>query len=179
MDEPLMGSPLTRVNNVVDRLISLSSIIGTLALIFIVLVILIDVVGRLFGTPLTGAQDLSQMTMVIIVFGGMALCDKLGGNIAVDIFEDKFSPRMNHWLDIVGWLIGAAIFVGIAYTMLDAAALAKMLNLSTNTIGIPKAPFQYVLAGFAALTALSMLIRSVAYILSPDTEYKKAHEEEL
>lgn len=162
-----------------DRLISLSSIIGTLALIFVVLLILADVVGRLFGAPLNGAQDISQMSMVVIVFGGMALCDKLGGNIAVDIFEDKFPPKMNRWLDIIGWLIGAAIFAGIAYTMLDAAALARLLNLSTNTIGIPKAPFQYLLASFAALTALSMLIRSVRHILSPGTGYKKAHEEEL
>ena len=167
------------ISGVMDRLIGLSSIIGTLSLIFAVGVTLVDVLGRLVGFPLTGAQDLSQMSMVIIVFGGMALCDKLGGNIAVDIFEDKFPRRMNRWLDIIGWLIGAAIFFAIAYTMVEAAALARLLNLSTNTIGLPKAPFQYILAGFATLTALSMLVRSVAHILSPDADYKKAHEEEL
>lgn len=166
-------------NQVMDRLIGLSSIIGTLSLIFAVAVTLADVVGRLVGFPLTGAQDLSQMSMVIIVFGGMALCDKRGGNIAVDIFEDKFPRKMNHWLDIIGWLIGAAIFFAIAYTMVEAAALARLLNLSTNTIGLPKAPFQYILAGFAALTGFSMLVRSVARMLSSDAEYKKAHEEEL
>ncbi|GAB2785693.1 TRAP transporter small permease [Halomonas shantousis] len=167
------------INQIVDRLIGLSSIIGTLSLIFAVVVTLVDVVGRLVGFPLTGAQDLSQMSMVIIVFGGMALCDKLGGNIAVDIFEDKFPRKMNHWLDIIGWLVGAAIFFAIAYTMVEAAALARMLNLSTNTIGLPKAPFQYILAGFAALTALSMLVRAIVYILSPEAGYRKAHEEEL
>lgn len=179
MNQSFMGSSLKRIINVVDRLISLSSILGTLALIFVVLLILTDVIGRLFGAPLTGGQDISQMAMVIIVFGGIALCDKLGGNIAVDIFEDNFSSKMNRWLDIIGWLLGAAIFSGITYTMIDGAALAKMLNLSTNTIGIPKAPFQYLLAGFTALTALSMLLRSITYILSPDKEYRKTQEEEL
>ncbi|WP_136068580.1 TRAP transporter small permease [Modicisalibacter radicis] len=147
-----------------DRFVNLSSVIGTLALIFAVLVTLVDVTGRLFGAPLPGGQDLSQMTMVIIVFGGMALCDRQGGNIAVDIFEDKFPRRMNHWLDVAGWALGCAIFAAIGYTMLDAAEISKMLNLSTNIIAIPKAPFQYILSFFAFLTALSMLARIVTTV---------------
>jgi TRAP-type C4-dicarboxylate transport system permease small subunit len=52
-----------------------------------VLVILADVIRRAMTAPLRGAQDVSQKSMVIIVFGGMALCDKLGSHAAVDIFE--------------------------------------------------------------------------------------------
>lgn len=161
-----MSHFLTQVTRTLDRFVNLSSILGTLALIFAVLVTLVDVTGRLFGAPLTGAQDLSQMTMVIIVFGGMALCDQQGGNIAVDIFEDKFPARMNHWLDITGWVLGCAIFTAIGYTMLGAAEMSKLLNLSTNIIAIPKAPFQYIVAFFAFLTALSMLARIVKTLLT-------------
>ncbi|WP_368074615.1 TRAP transporter small permease [Alloyangia pacifica] len=57
-----------------DGLISLSAFLGTLGLLFVVGVIVVDVIGRNFGMPLYGAQDLVIMTMVIIVFGGMALC---------------------------------------------------------------------------------------------------------
>ena len=57
-----------------EGLIRLSAIIGTLGLLFVVAVIVVDVVGRNFGAPLYGAQDLVMMTMVIVVFGGMALC---------------------------------------------------------------------------------------------------------
>jgi TRAP-type C4-dicarboxylate transport system permease small subunit len=70
-----------------DRLISLSAFFGTVCLIVQVVVILIDVVGRYFGYPLTGARDISQMAMVMVVFGGMALCDRIGGHISVDVFE--------------------------------------------------------------------------------------------
>lgn len=174
-----MNSALSHITKLMDRLISLSSTIGTVALIFVVLVILTDVVGRLMGFPLSGAQDLSQMSMVIIVFGGMALCDKLGGNIAVDIFEDKFSPQMNRWLDIIGRLVGAAIFMGIAYTLWEAAAISKMLNLSTNVLGLPKAPFQYLLIAFSSLTAISMLLKAVTVILMPGAEQEETHEEAL
>ena len=84
-----------------DGLIALSAMIGTLALIGEVCVILADVVGRYFGSPLRGAQDVSQMGMVIIVFGGMALCDKLGGHVAVDVFERAYPAFLNRAIDIV------------------------------------------------------------------------------
>ncbi|WP_277811339.1 TRAP transporter small permease [Chromohalobacter canadensis] len=173
-----MSHILTHVTRMLDRLVSLSSIIGTLALIFIVLVTLVDVTGRLFGFPLTGAQDLSEMTMVIVVFGGMALCDKQGGNIAVDIFEDKFPRKMNFFLDIAGWVIGCAIFTAIGYTMIGAAEISELLNLSSNIIGIPKGPFQYAVAFFAFLTALAMFARIVTTLLSPWNRYPAPHGEE-
>lgn len=168
----------TRVTRTLDGLVNLSSILGTLALIFAVSVTLIDVTGRLFGAPLPGGQDLSQMTMVIIVFGGMALCDRQGGNIAVDIFEDKFPARMNRWLDMVGWVLGCAIFTAIGYTMLGAAEMSKLLNLSTNIIAIPKAPFQYIVAFFAFLTALSMLARIVSTSLTSSHRHASLQKEE-
>ncbi|MCI0509684.1 TRAP-type C4-dicarboxylate transport system permease small subunit [Chromohalobacter marismortui] len=173
-----MSHFLTQVTRTLDRFVNLSSVVGTLALIFAVLVTVVDVTGRFFGAPLTGGQDLSQMTMVIIVFGGMALCDQQGGNIAVDIFENKFPARMNYWLDIAGWVLGCAIFTAIGYTMLGAAEMSKLLNLSTNIIGIPKAPFQYIVAFFAFLTALSILTRIVKTLLTPSYSRAAPQKEE-
>ena len=40
--------------------------------------ILYDVIGRALGSPLYGSQDLVTMTMIILVFGGMAICDRRG-----------------------------------------------------------------------------------------------------
>jgi TRAP-type C4-dicarboxylate transport system permease small subunit len=154
--------------NAVDRLIGLSTLIGTLALLGVVSIILIDVLGRnLLGHPLSGAQDLSQTGMVLIVFGGMAVCDKLNANVSVDIFEHRFGDTLNHVLDSLGWLIGGALFIAIGVTMIDSAAISRLLNLSTNILSIPKAPLQYAVAGFSFLTAASMLSRLVLTWLTP------------
>jgi TRAP-type C4-dicarboxylate transport system permease small subunit len=56
-----------------DRLIGLSATIGAVGLLVEVAVILTDVIGRAFGYPLYGSQDMITMTMVILVFGGMAM----------------------------------------------------------------------------------------------------------
>lgn len=148
-----------------DGLTRLSALIGTLGLIAEVVVILIDVIGRFFGNPLTGAQDISTMAMVLVVFGGMALCDKIGGHISVDLFENSMSGWMVRVGDVVSALLGAAIFAGIAWTTWDSAALSRMLNLSTNIINLPKAWFQYFVIAASLITALGMLLRAVTLTL--------------
>lgn len=170
---------LKQLTKWVDRLVSLSTSFGAVILVAAILIILVDVIGRMFNAPLEGSLDLTQMAFVFIVFGGMALTDKQGGHISVDIFEQSFSRRLNFWLDIIGWLIGAAIFFGIAWTVIESAAISKLLNLSTNVLELPKAHFQYAVAVFSVLTGISMSLRTVIAIFSPIEEHPHSHEEPL
>ncbi|MFT6676059.1 MAG: TRAP-type C4-dicarboxylate transport system permease small subunit [Sulfitobacter sp.] len=149
-----------------DRLIGLSANLGALGLSVEVVVILVDVVGRALGRPLLGSQDLITMAMVILVFGGMALCDRDGGHIAVDLIEPYLSPAVNRWINIFSAVLGAVTFVFIAWAIIESAKLSVMLNLSTNLLRLPKVWFQSALAGFAILTALGMLLRSVELAFS-------------
>jgi len=149
-----------------DWLISLSAVFGTLGLLVEVGVILVDVIGRALGAPLFGSQDLITMTMVILVFGGMALCDRSGGHIAVDLLERKYPDWLNRTADILWALIGALIFVLLAWAVHDSAKLSVMLNLSTNLLRLPKVWFQDALSIFALVTAFAMLLRALELTLS-------------
>jgi len=148
-----------------DRLIGLSANLGALGLIVEVGVILVDVIGRSFGVPLYGSQDLISMSMVVLVFGAMALCDRQRGHIAVDLFEPRFPAALNRAIDILAALLGAVVFAFIAYAIIDSAKLSVMLNLSTNLLRLPKAWFQWGLAGFSIITALGMTLRAVELCL--------------
>ena len=59
---------LAALRKLADRLIGLSTSIGALALVFLMGVIMVDVVGRAFGSPLYGSHDIVTMFMVIVVF---------------------------------------------------------------------------------------------------------------
>lgn len=162
-----------------DRLISLSALVGTLGLLTEVLVILIDVIGRYFGAPLVGSQDISQMAMVLVVFGGMALCDKIGGHVSVDVFE-RLLPTRALWLgDVIAPFLGAAIFCAIAWTVWESAALSRMLHLATNIIYLPKAWFQYAIVAMSLITALGMLIRGFAIAVSGKPIHHMQEREEI
>jgi len=157
---------LAQLRTAADRLIGLSANIGALGLLVEVAVILTDVIGRAFGYPLYGSQDIITMAMVILVFGGMAMCDRDGGHIAVDLFEPRYPDWLNRGIDIFAALLGALIFAFIAYSILESAKLSVMLNLSTNLLRLPKAWFQWGLAGLSILTALGMLLRAAELSIS-------------
>lgn len=157
---------LKAVRKLADRLISLSAALGALGLIVEVVILLADVIGRAFGSPIYGSQDMITMTMVIVVFGAMALCDRQGGHIAVDLFERSYPAWMNRLIDIFSALLGAVIFVGIAYAVNESAKISTMLNLSTNLLRLPKDIFQHCLSILALLTAAGMSLRAVELILS-------------
>ncbi len=149
-----------------DGLIGLSVALAALGLLFEVGVILVDVVGRAFGNPLYGSQDLITMTMIILVFGAMAACDRTGGHIAVDLFQRHYPPAMNRSIDILAAITGAVIFAALAYATWDSARISEMLNLSTNLLRLPKAWFQYALIGFSVITALGMALRAAELSLT-------------
>lgn len=157
---------LAAVGRVADRLIDLSASIAAFGLVIEVGVILIDVVGRFFGRPIYGSQDLITMTMVVLVFGAMALCDRRGGNVSVDLLQRYFPAGVNHAIDVAAALLGAAIFVALAWAVWESAKLSVMLNLSTNLLTLPKAWFQWALCGFALITALGMGLRALDLMLN-------------
>ena len=145
--------------------IALPAVLGTLGLMTEVAMILADVTGRYFGAPIRGAQDVTQMAMVVLVFGGMALCDRQGGHISVDLFERHFPGWLNHLADIVAAILGAAIFLGIAWTTWESAGLSRLLNSATNIIRLPKYWFQYYVIGASLVAVLGMSLRAVILIV--------------
>ncbi|SLN12728.1 Tripartite ATP-independent periplasmic transporters, DctQ component [Roseivivax jejudonensis] len=149
-----------------DGLIGLSAFLGALGALVEVVVIVADVVGRALGAPLFGSQDLITMTLVIVVFGGMAVCDRVGGHISVDVLERRFPDGLNRAINIGSALLGAVIFAFIAGAVAQSAGLSRMLNLSTNLLGLPKAWFQYALCALAVITALGMLLRAAELAIS-------------
>lgn len=140
--------------------------IGSAGLITAVVVILVDVIGRLFGSPLTGAQDIPTMAMVLIVFGGMALCDKIGGHVAVDLLESSMPSWMIRAGDIASALLGAVIFAGIAWTTWTSVLQMRGFGiiLKTNIIGLPFDWFKLLIVAASPITAIGMILRVVSLV---------------
>ena len=156
-----------------DRLISLSATVGAAGLLFEVVVILIDVIGRALGHPLFGSLDLITMTFVVVIFGAMALCDRNGGHIVIDILETHFPSSFNRAVDIVSAFLGAILFMLLAWTVYGSSRLSVMLNLSTNLLELPKYWFQWTLCALSILTSLGMLLRGIELLAGARDVQKK------
>jgi TRAP-type C4-dicarboxylate transport system permease small subunit len=159
---------LPRLSALVDRLIGLCVLLGAAGILVALGVVSADVVARYFGSPIYGARDIVQMAGIFVVFGGMAYAHRRGGHISVDLLESRFSPGFNRVLLVAGHLLGAVVFLLIAWQLYEATKLARMLKMSTNLLYLPRAPFLWAMMAFSIVTALSMFLRAAEQALGQE-----------
>lgn len=153
---------------VTDGLILLCALAGAAGLLVALVVVAADVTGRAFGAPLYGARDIVSMAGVFVVFGGMAQAHRKGAHIVVDLFERYFPRPLNRVLTVAGHLLGAFVFVLIAWQLWAMVDLARLLRMSTNLLYLPRAPFLQAMTVMAGVCALSMALAALECVLPQD-----------
>jgi TRAP-type C4-dicarboxylate transport system permease small subunit len=119
----------------------------------------LDVVLRyVFNAPFRGSLEVTQFAMSAIVFLGLAHCGWTGGHVAVDILERSLTHRRLRWVPVLLSLIGAVVFVAIAWYSLQEA-LATTHRVS-NMLRWPHYPFLLLTAFGSAVYALVLLIQA-------------------
>ena len=113
--------------------------------------------GAMPGALGNGASD--RPWLAAYPPGVPAEIDVAGLGTLVDLFETSFSVRANLWFAAFANGLGALIFSPIAFEIWESSKISQMLNLATNILKLPKAPFQYAVAAFCVITALGMLVR--------------------
>jgi TRAP-type C4-dicarboxylate transport system permease small subunit len=137
------------------RLLALASGVVLLAMMGMTT---IDVVLRyVFNHAFEGSREVTEFSMVLIVFLGMAYCGLTGGHIAVDLFEKALDrPSLRLLPALIAWS-GAAVFLAITWrTLIEAFATSSKV---TNMMFIPYFPFMLVTAFGSAMFALVLLVQ--------------------
>jgi TRAP-type C4-dicarboxylate transport system permease small subunit len=138
------------------RYLALGGGIGLLWLL--VMTVAAVVMRKVFGSPLLGVFDLSQVTMIVIVFSGMAYCAIKRGHVAVELFNDMLPPRLQTLLNAAINLVSAALLGFIAWKTTLKAFEAIEDNEATMMIFIPHFPFILFAALGFALHAVACLM---------------------
>ena len=161
---------LERLLRITDRLIAFSVSAGAFSLLIALGVTSADVVSRLFGHPIYGARDIVSMAGVFVVFGGIAHAYRSGSHIAVDVLERSFSPSFNRLFSLLAHVLSAAVMALVAWQLWVAVDLARMLNMSTNLLYLPRAPFLMAMSVMAVIACLVMTLKAMAAITQSDQE---------
>lgn len=150
------------VNRLAALLARLCSGIAAALVLAVAGLLLTDVIARAFGRPLFGAQDLAEMAMLLMTFGAVALLDQRDAQIRVDLCKPMMRPSMIALGDRLTACLAAALWIALAYAIWNSAQLSGLLNLSSNILKLPKAPFQYVMAALVLVAALCNILRALA-----------------
>jgi TRAP-type C4-dicarboxylate transport system permease small subunit len=153
----------------------ITSEIASWIVFMMMLLAVADVAGRyIFGASIFGAQDITQLMMVIVVFLGFGVQAEEDGNVRIEILYQHFGPKLKAVMNIFAWLIGIAGYSLITYRLyLRAMSIFVKHNASTITLGISLAPFLLIAAigcGLMVLQLVSNIILNVMELCGKNSD---------
>lgn len=137
-----------------DRLISLSGLTAGAFLVLMMLVTVVDVVGRYFlNAPLPGAFEMTQFLMAAIVYAGLPNVSQRESHITIDLLDNVTPGRLVPFRDLAVNALCAIAFAVLAWRLWLLAQEAVEWGDVTQYLGWPLYPIIRFGAALCTVTA--------------------------
>lgn len=149
---------LNRFEKLVESMTLRTAQAAQVAMVFIMVVIVANVILRIPWKPLGGTVELVEMAGAILLALGVAYTAMLKGHIMVGILVEKFPPRIRRLTDIIVNLIALVFSFILARELLFYALNMLSRGYETGHLKIPVAPSIFLVAfGFIMLCMVLLL----------------------
>ena len=160
---------LTKAANIMEKglapLTNIIGITGSIVIGFMMMVTVVDVVGRrLFNAPLLGSMDLTTFMMVVVVFFSIAHCQLVKGHVTIDLVVSRLPTRIQAIINSIMYSLFFLLFVWITYQFYLRALEVMKNNIVSATLEIPVAPFYFVAFFGCALLSLLALMHLLSFL---------------
>ena len=124
----------------------------------------VDVIGTTaFATPLQGAYELTEALMVASIFLALALSQREGKQIRVELLTERMGPRGRAILDMLAEFLSCVVYAVIAwYGCKEAATSWQISELTSGLVRFPLWPSKLALGLGAALMAIQCFAGTAA-----------------
>ena len=132
-------------------------LLGAVGMIVSMVLGVADVVGTKFlDWPVPGTLEVTESTMVLIVFGALAYTQERRGHIRVDLLYVHVGPRGKSFMEVVTHVVAFAFFTVLAWQSIGELRYSWEIREATmGTVRFPLYPARFLLV----LGALLLLIR--------------------
>ena len=119
-----------------------------------------DVIGtQVFGKPLPGALEITESSIVLIVFGGLGYAQIRGSHIRVELVYTHLGPRSKAAMDSFSHLMGLVFFSLLAWQGVNELLFSWRIGEATfGIVRIPVWPTRAILVLGTALLLVQLLI---------------------
>jgi TRAP-type C4-dicarboxylate transport system permease small subunit len=132
-----------------------------------------DVVGTQFlGWPIPGAVELTESTMVLIVFGALAFVQIRRGHIRVELVYSHMGPRVRSAMDALADLAAMVFFGLLLWQAIGEAMLS--LRIREATLGLIRFPLYP--ARWTIVVGTGLLIVQLGLDLFHDVQRMRGRE---
>jgi TRAP-type C4-dicarboxylate transport system permease small subunit len=128
------------------------------ALFMMMTVAVVDVIGRsVFGKPVGPASELIELAMVVTIFLVYPIVSRKGMHISIDLLDSITPDPLRRAQHVLSALLGAAVFVAVAWRIGYLATDAWSSGEVTGVLGMPLGYVYGFIAAMSVVTALAFL----------------------
>ena len=135
-------------------------LLGTVGMIVSMLLGVADVVGTKFlDWPVPGTLEVTESTMVLIVFGALAYTQERRGHIRVELLYTHAGPRGKSFMEAVTHVVAFAFFALLAWQAIGELRYSWEIREATmGTVRFPLYPARFLLVLGVALLLVRLAI---------------------
>ena len=141
-----------------NRMVSAVTYMGMIIVVGLAILTGLDVGGRyLFGSPIKGTFELTELFFSSIVAFGIAAATAAEEHILVDILYVKAGPKGQRFLKLLANLAGIVVLAVLVWRGILSGIESIRTHEETALLGLSIPPFRFVLV-FGFLSSLIVLI---------------------
>lgn len=135
-------------------------LLGSVGLMLSMFICVADVVGtNFFGYPVDGTLEITESTMVLIVFGALAFTQEKRGHIRVELLHGFMGPRLRSLMDLITHGLALVFFVLLGWHSIGELAYSwEMKEATMGSIRFPLYPARTLLTIGVALLLLQLAL---------------------
>lgn len=116
------------------------------------------IMRKAMNNPITGAEDLLLLSLVVIVALSVPLGARTGAHIEIEVLEAQMSRAFAKWSMVLVKILGVLLLSFMSWRLWHAGQSAERFGETTQQLLISYEPFYYLLAVSIALYAVILLL---------------------
>ena len=148
------------IRAVLEKLAFAILVIGGVGMLTSMFLGVADVVGTQgFGAPVPGAKEVTESTMVLIVFGALTYAQIRRSHIRVELLYTRMAPRVRSAMDLLAHAFALLFFALMAWQAWNEAVFSYEIDESTDgLVRFPLWPARMTLMAGCALVCLQLML---------------------
>lgn len=130
-------------------------LLSGVALFAIMALTFFDVLGRkLLANSITGSLELTELLMVVVIFGALPLVSERGEHVEFDSLDPYLPVWLRKMQSVLVHVLCAAVLLGLGWLMWRTGSQFLETRETTAQLQILKAPFVYGMGLLCAATGV-------------------------
>lgn len=165
------------VRTLVGWFLTAATILGSIALVGLMLVIGGTVIYRWFGGTFQGSYELAEIFTIVTITLAIVMATVQGQHVDVRLIFDRLPQLMRRSLTVILTLVSSGFWALVAYSAYRATRQLALKGEITHVLQINIVPFRWFITVGFLVVAIVLLVYAIRAISAEEKEVERSEYE--